>query len=342
MEDITKIKQIVAEAKEIAPDFTYKPLTSGHINKTYLIQNNNEKLVLQKLNTTVFENLDAITQNILNVSNHLKNKTYPHTILQPIVFNDGAYLYDLKWRMFEYIEDTQTFLKVQSTQQAFEAARFLSFFHAHISDIAIKDIQDPIEGFLDFEKRLHQYEQALQIASKKRLQEAHKAISYINDNKFILQKWIMLMPQLPTRIIHADPKISNFLFDKEDANKIIALIDWDTILCGSVLYDFGDMVRSYTNLKEEDDPKAGNNFSLENYRALEEGFLYHLKDILTIKEIENLALGAKTVIYVQAMRFLTDFLNDDVYYAIQHPKQNLDRTMSQINLLKDMQEKLAD
>ena len=101
------------------------------------------------------------------------------------------------------------------------------------------------------------------------------------------------------------------------------------------------MVRSYTNLKEEDDPTEGKNFSLENYKALKNGFLYYLEDKLTQEELDNLRLGAETVIYVQSMRFLTDYLNGDIYYSIQHPEQNLDRTMSQINLLKDLKRKLS-
>src|SRR5690625_1290347 len=189
--------------------------------------------------------------------------------------------------------------------------------------------------------RLEQYESSLQNSAEDRLKKAKIAITFIEENKTILEDWFALLPQIPTRIIHADPKISNFLFDNSDADKIIALIDWDTILRGSILYDFGDMVRSYTNLKEEDDPTEGRNFSLENYKALKNGFLYYLEDKLTWKEVINLRLGAEVVIYVQAMRFLTDYLNDDIYYSIQYPKQNLDRTMSQINLLIDLKRKLT-
>lgn len=332
---------VEATNRIIQSDFSFKPLISGHINQTFLVNNNEEKLLLQRLNTKVFKNLEDISQNILSVSTHLKQKEYPNRVLELIAFADGEYLYEGKWRMFKYIDETQTFLTVQSKTQTFEAAKFLSSFHAHLFDIELDKITDSIDGFLDFGLRFEQYKEALRKSTKDRLKKANAAVGFIEENENLLEDWFKLQPQLPTRIIHADPKISNFLFDKADAEKIIALIDWDTILRGSILYDFGDMVRSYTNVKEEDNPKEGNNFSLENYTALKEGFLHHLEDKLTEKELQNLQLGAETVIYVQAIRFLTDYLNGDIYYSIQRPDQNLDRAMSQINLLRDLQNKLS-
>src|SRR5699024_2627735 len=125
----------------------------------------------------------------------------------------------------------------------------------------------------------------------------------------------LLKEKLPQRLIHADPKISNFLFSAENPQQIIALIDWDTLMKGSILYDCVYMIRSYTNLKSEDDFSKENNFSLENYQNIKKGILYHLAEELTKTEKENLTLAAKVVIYVQALRFLTDFLNNDIYFS---------------------------
>lgn len=338
MENNVEIRKVlVATGREIHAELSFKQLTSGHINQTYLVNNNGEQLILQKLNPEVFPNLKAMSENILNLGNHLRQKHYQQEILEQVAFANGDYLYENRWRIFKYIEATQAFLSVQSSTQAYEAAKFLGSFHTHLADFPLDKIEDSIKGFVDFELRLKQYQEAIQNADPARFKKAKDAIEYLNENHHILQEWLILLPQIPTRIIHADPKISNFLFDKTDTNKILALIDWDTLMRGSVLYDFGDMVRSYTNLKEEDDPESGNNFSLENYRALDNGFLFHLKDKLTSLELKNLDLGAKIVIYIQAMRFLTDYLNGDVYYATRRPEQNLDRTKNQINLLKDLQ-----
>lgn len=342
MQNKLEIRKVL-EATEIELDaeFSYKKLTSGHINQTYLVNNIDERLILQKLNPKVFTDLDLISRNILNLAEHLKHRKYPYKVLQLLPFSNRSYLYNSQWRIFKFIENTQSFLKVQSVKQAYEAAKFLSSFHANLADLPLDKIQDSIIGFLDFEMRWQQYQEAVQNSTKSRLNKAENAIRYLNENSNVLDNWLNLLPQIPIRIIHADPKISNFLFDEKDPNKILALIDWDTLMRGSILYDFGDMVRSYTNLKDEDNPEFGNNFSSENYHALEEGFLFHLKDKLTSLEIKNLGLGAKVVIYIQAMRFLTDYLNGDIYYSTQRLAQNLDRTKNQINLLREIEQKIV-
>lgn len=341
-EDISRVKNVLsATYKQVSADFKVQQLTSGHINQTYLISNAGEQFVLQELNTQVFKNLEGVTQNILKVSAHLLQNDYPNKVLNLVPFKDSGYLFQDKWRMMEFIEESQTFLKVQSSEQAYAAARFLSSFHAHLLSLDIEGIENSIPGFLDFKSRLVQYQQAIELADKARLDNAVTAIDFLNTHQDILTSWLVLLPQIPVRVIHADPKISNFLFSKEDPNSILALIDWDTLMHGSILYDFGDMVRSYTNLKEEDDPEVGGNFSLENYKAIEEGFLLSLKDKLSEKEIENLDLGAKVVIYVQAMRFLTDYLNGDVYYATKYSEHNLDRAKSQINLLTELMQEIV-
>lgn len=334
--EIEKIKAVFNAFESLAEDFEVKPLTSGHINRSFLVHNAEKRYVLQKINTSIFKNSEVIMQNIRQVAMHLRQKKYPKRILEPIPFSDGHLLHNKQWRLFHYFENTLTFEKVESEQQAFEAAKALSQFHSYLIDVDSTKIEDAIPGFLDFENRFSQFETALVSASKKRLDCAKKEIETLQKQQTILADWQELLPKIPKRIIHADPKISNFLFDLNAKNHIIALIDWDTLMHGPILYDFGDMVRSYTNTKAEDDPEPGNNFSKKNYDALKKGFLHNLKNELTKTEIENLDLAAKVVIYIQAIRFLTDYLNGDTYYAIQYPEQNLNRTKNQLNLLQEM------
>ena len=106
---------------------------------------------------------------------------------------------------------------------------------------------------------------------------------------------------------------------------------------GTILYDFGEMIRSYTNITDEDDGFMKDNFNAENYRAVREGFLFYLKDTLSPVELENLDYAAQVIIYIQAVRFLTDYLNNDIYYSVKYDLQNLDRAKNQINLLKGLQ-----
>lgn len=334
MMKVNKIKSVFEAYRPVEADFEVEQLQSGHINQTFLVHNGAERFVLQNINTAVFEHLDDIMHNMKMVAAHLTAKNYPQHILKPLMFQDDNLLFAESWRLASFFEDTQTFEKVQSSKQAYEAAKFLSEFHYYLSDIDKTEIKNPIPGFTDFNQRYDAFEESKHTADKERLDNAVAAIAYVESQKDILKEWEALLPKLPERLIHADPKISNFLFNAESSQQIEAIIDWDTLMCGTILYDFGDMVRSYTNLRAEDDPEEGHNFSQSHYDALKDGFLYHLKDDLTTEEVEHLALAAKVVIYVQAIRFLTDYLNGDTYFAIHRPEQNLDRTKNQLNLLK--------
>lgn len=332
----SEAKTIFENFKPISPDFQVEQLTSGHINQTYLIKNARERFILQKLNTDVFENLKTVTNNIAEVSHHLKKKSYPHQIIQPLVFQNGEFLLENQWRLFEYIENTTTYEKVISSQQAFEAAQFLRTFHFYLKDIDSDKINSPIPGFLDFNSRLEQYKSSLKTASTARLKNAKRETDKLKQYKHLLEKWNLLLPDFPRHIIHGDPKISNFLFAQNNPTEIVALIDWDTLMPGPLLYDFGDMVRSYTNLRAEDDPIVGDNFSKEHFNALKDGFLQNYSEELTNLEKRNLSFAGQTVIYIQAVRFLTDYLNGDHYFTTNRPHQNLDRTRNQLNLLEGM------
>ena len=140
--------------------------------------------------------------------------------------------------------------------------------------------------------------------------------------------------ELPERVIHADPKISNILFTKD--GEALSVIDLDTMMNSTLLYDFGDMMRSYCNLTDEDDATMVDNFAPAIYDSVKEGFLSHLSSKLTSIELENLDYAAQVVIYIQAVRFLTDYLNNDVYYSTKYPEHNLDRTRNQVNLVKNV------
>lgn len=332
-----QIQKIFAAFCPVENDFESKHLTSGHINQTFLVNNDDKRYILQRINTDIFKNLNDIMGNIETIADHLEEKEYPHQILKPLKFRDEKLLAEERWRLFDFFEDTQTFEKVENAEQAYEAAKFLSEFYSYLADLNTAEIRDSIPGFLDFENRYKAFSESLKNAKEERLKNCEKQIAQIEKNKAILDQWSALLSQIPNRIIHADPKISNFLFKEKSTNDIAALIDWDTFMTGPILYDFGDMVRSYTNLKAEDDPdEDGANFSEENYLALKNGFLFHLEDQLTSDEKENLDLAGKAVIYVQAIRFLTDYLNGDTYYSVKHPEHNLDRTKNQLNLLEEL------
>ena len=314
------------------------PIENGLINHTYLVETESGKFILQQVNTLIFKNPKAIQNNHLKINEILDRSGYSKKTVKIIPTLSNHLLFEKNneaWRMLEFLENSVTFLKPSSTEIAFEATKCLSEFYKTINQETII-LEETFPDFINFEKRIIDFKRAL-IQKTERKEKAEKDINFILEHLSLPDKWIELQNQksLPNRVIHADPKISNILFDKE--NKAIAVIDLDTMMNGTILYDFGDMIRSYTNNSDEDEGAVSDNFNAENYVAVKDGFLFNLKETLTPIELENLDYAAQLIIYIQAVRFLTDFLNHDIYYSVKYDLQNLDRTKNQINLLKGLQ-----
>ena len=314
------------------------PIENGLINHTYLVETESGKFILQQVNTLIFKNPKAIQNNHMKINGILDRSGYSKKTVKIIPTLSNHLLFEKNneaWRMLEYLEDSMTFLKPSSTEIAFEATKCLSEFYKIISQEQII-LEETLPDFINFEKRVIDFKTSL-VRETERKRTAEKEINFILEHLSLPEKWIELQNQksLPNRVIHADPKISNILFDQD--NKAIAVIDLDTMMNGTILYDFGDMIRSYTNNSDEDEGSVSDNFNAENYVAVKDGFLFYLKDTLTPIELENLDYAAQLIIYIQAVRFLTDFLNHDIYYSVKYDLQNLDRTKNQINLLKGLQ-----
>jgi Ser/Thr protein kinase RdoA (MazF antagonist) len=323
-----------------------KNIDSGHINTTYLIELQSqhlqkEKYVLQSINTSVFKQPEDIMSNLELISKHLFQSGYPKTVLKAMANKSGKYLtYDRDgkpWRTLPYIDNSLCFEKVQNPTQAHEAAKTFGEFYAYLWDLDSAKIKAAIPNFLDFESRLIQFDTALSTVHVERKNQAKNEIDFVLAHKDLPLHFIDMQKQglLPLRLIHADPKISNVLFSASTSEPL-AVIDLDTVMLGTLLYDYGDMVRSYTNSRTEDDAAENDVFNKTIYNAITDGFLFHLKDKLTPIELDNLAYSAEVIIYIQALRFLSDFLNGDTYYSIAYPLQNLNRTKNQIYLLQGL------
>ncbi|CEJ68631.1 N-acetylhexosamine 1-kinase [Chryseobacterium oranimense G311] len=342
------------ELKQIVTGFTgtenctMTPITNGLINTTYLVEDHDseEKFILQKINRQVFHFPEIVTNNHLLINKMLENGNYPlqlvnmkKTLSSNLMMKDDE---GESWRMLSFIEDTKTFFKIPDLKTAYESAKAVGSFLNTVNPSDLPDIKIPIPDFINFEKRISDYQMSLQNANADLLNNAEPEIELTNVLLFLPQKWIEMEKEglLPKRIIHGDPNVRNILFDKNSSP--LAVIDLDTVTVSTILYDFGDMARSYTNTLDEDDGNAADNFNPQIYRTVKDGFLLYLKEKLTFEELENLDYAAQVVIYIQAVRFLTDYLNGSTYYSIKYPEHNLDRTRNQLELLKGLRKYLKD
>lgn len=313
-------------------------IKGGLINSTYVVRSNGESFLLQKVNNAVFQDAEAIQFNIQTVGKFLSDHHYPKVVLHPLSTPQGQSLVvdeiGCSWRLLPYIANTDCHELLPDDTFANEAALALSEFHAVLTEMKPAELKIHLPEFTNFSSRLLQFDQALGNSSLDRQSLAKDEIAFVRRHRELIQRFIDIHPQLPIHIIHGDPKLSNFLFHK-GSSKVTALIDLDTLMPGTVLYDFGDMVRSFCNVQSEEDRGTGG-FNVGVYRTLKSAYLVNLQIHLTPLEIDSMELACAAVILVQCVRFLTDFLNGDVYYRIDFPMHNLQRAQNQMQLLEGL------
>jgi thiamine kinase-like enzyme len=295
--------------------------------------------VLQGVNTNVFRNPNLVVMNQQRIAMYLEKKGYPKILLTMVANADQSYLLqDHKgqtWRMFNAIFPSKSLEVLSKHSQAFEAAKALSEFHSYLIDFPKEQLQESIPGFLDFRKRRKDYEHSLKVAIPYRRTQASELIKKIVAHEEVLIAYLDLLPKIPSRIIHADPKLSNFLFN-ENGEEVCAIIDWDTIMVGSILYDFGDMIRSFCQVGTEDSQQK-KAFNPQILKELLNGYFEGpMNDYLSDLERENILLGAKAVIYIQGLRFLSDYLIGDQYYWVEDENHNLRRARNQFQMLEEL------
>lgn len=325
--------------------YTLSPVNDGLINTTYLLEDldRQKKFILQKINHHVFRQPEVIISNHLAVNRLLESGNYPLPFIIPVPSLNGDFIVKdhegSSWRMTVFIEDTTTFFRIPDVETAYASAKAIGCFLNTINTGTLPDIQTPLPDFVNFEKRISDYQTALHKAENTLIRTASAEIEATHQLLSLPQLWIDMESScsLPRRIIHGDPNVRNILFKDSQP---LAIIDLDTVMISTLLYDFGDIARSYTNTTVEDDGTATGNFNAEIYEAVKEGFLSDLKEKLVPKEADNLDYAAQVVIYIQAVRFLTDYLNGSTYYSIQYPEHNLDRTRNQLELLKGLRKYL--
>jgi len=340
--DAKKLSSITTQFFGFQELIESSPFGSGHINDTFKITlkitGHPKSFLLQRINHRVFRNPEAVMRNIQLVADHLSASTYSGKVLAPVLTLKKELFYldenENYWRVFPFFENTRSFQKVENERQAFEAARAFGAFFKALTDLEIQQLKVTIPNFHNGLKRLKNFEKAVEKARIVRSIVSREEVDFILAHQTIFQKIAAL--KLPERTTHNDTKINNLLFDSK-GEKAVAVIDLDTLMPGTILSDFGDMARTFTNAADED---ASDLTKVEMrqsiFTALHEGFLSETGSILTEVEKENLFEGAKWMTLMQALRFLTDFLEGDVYYKIKYPEHNLVRARNQLALFRSM------
>jgi len=326
---------------------TILPLGNGLINDTYKrMVGGLPKYVLQRINNAVFTDVEMLQNNIETVTNHIRQK-YENQGVKGInrrvlhflkadtgktyVVEDGQY-----WRVMDFIADSYTYEAV-TPGYAYFAGRSFGDFESLLTDLEAP-IGEIIPDFHNIEFRLKQMEDAIakDRVGQMREVEVQKLVYRIRAvaDDMCLGERLYREGKLPKRICHCDTKVNNMLFDKD--GNVLCIIDLDTVMPSFVFSDFGDFLRSAANTGAEDDENLDNiHFNMEIFEAFTKGYLEGTKSFLLPIERENLPYAATLFPYMQAVRFLTDYINGNTYYKIKYPTHNLVRTRAQWKLFEE-------
>lgn len=316
---------------------------SGLINRTYLLYplQGNKKYVLQHINISVFQNPQAIANNIKAIADYLQQHFPNYIFIKPIQTTKGeemAFVNDEYWRLLPFIENAVSLNVLSETVQAYEAAKQFGKLSRLLNNFDVAILQPTIPGFHDLNLRFDQFSIALSQTSTTLKEKAKVQIDDALSHQYILKYYQSFAHRtdFPDRVMHHDTKISNVLLNAKNFEGI-CVIDLDTIMPGKFISDLGDMMRTYLCAFSENEIELSKiKIRLPYFEATVKGYLSEMKNILTETEKELILFSGRYIIYMQALRFLTDFLNGNIYYPTSYSTQNLDRAKNQFKLLYEI------
>jgi Ser/Thr protein kinase RdoA (MazF antagonist) len=312
---------------------------NGLIHKTYTVSTSSSpEYILQEVNTSVFKTPLDIASNLEALSNFLQNNGkevfYPTPLStingQPYAIESGSF-----YRLTPFVKGTHTLDACTSAEQAYEAALQFGKFTAAFKGMDVSTLKPTISRFHDLSFRWQQFTEAIQHGNRGRIQQASTLIEQIQDDFSIVSRYqsIVSSSHFLQRVTHHDTKITNVLLNEQGQG--ICVIDLDTVMSGLLISDLGDMFRTYLSPGNEEETDLSKVFVRPDFhQAIVAGYLEHMKDLLNKEELEAINYAGQFMIYMQALRFLTDFLNNDSYYGIKYPLNNYNRTINQLALLE--------
>lgn len=332
-----------------------KPYGSGHINDTFLLRyrldnGNEEKYILQRINQNVFKNPREVMENVDAVTSFIRQKLILEgkdpmretlniikTHNNDVVFEDSSGEF---WRGYYFIKDSLGLEVVEKPEHFYQSALSFGVFQSQLADFPAHTLHATIKDFHNTPKRFETFKKAVEEDVMNRAQNVRKEIEFVKDREAFTHTLRNLYEKgaLPLKVTHNDTKLNNVLFDKE-TEKGLCVIDLDTVMPGFSLDDFGDSIRFGATTGAEDEPDLSKvNFSLELYDLYTKGFLEGADGSLSDLEVSLFPEGAKMMTLECGMRFLTDYLQGDVYFKTAYDNHNLDRTRTQFKLVQDMEE----
>lgn len=327
-------------------------MRDGHINTTYVVFFNEngkiKKYLVQGINTHVFKKPDELMDNIVGVTTYLREKIQENggdpdrETLTFLPAKDGKYFYyyDEKcWRIYHFIDSSYTINIIKNPSVFENAGKSFGLFQKNLSGYPMESLYEIIKDFHNTPKRLENLKASVAADVKGRAaavkDDIDFALSREKDTKIVLKLYRDGL--IPLRVTHNDTKLNNVLMD-ENTGLPVAVIDLDTVMPGSYLYDFGDAIRfGATRAAEDEKDLSIVNFEIELFEKFAQGYLEKCGSSLTETEIEMLPYASIMLTLECGMRFLGDYLNGDIYFKIHREGHNLDRARTQFKLVSDME-----
>ena len=329
---------------------------TGHINITYRLrftQNDGSPrdYVLQRINNYVFRKPWEVMENVHLVTEHIRAAMRArgidpeNRVLKLMSVKTGGTMVEDGengfWRAYEFIRHAATIDRIETPGQFRQIGAAFGQFQGMLSDFPIERLHDTIPHFHDTRKRVGDFERSVALDVAGRAAGVQPDIAFIRSRGEAMCRIVDMLKagEMPLRVTHNDTKINNVMLDV-DTGEALCVIDLDTVMPGSALYDFGDAIRYGASTAAEDETELERvRLDIDLYAAFSEGFISRTAARLTPAELENLPLGALVMTYENALRFLADYLDGDIYYKIDRPAHNLDRARCQCRLLLDMEAK---
>ena len=336
-----------------------EPLICGNINDTYIVTFRNNfggvnQYILQRINHNVFKEPYNLMKNVIAITRHIQGKVIEQggdpsrETLNFIPLSDGGFIYKCTngnyWRSYSYIDDARTYQVVENPIHLYNAGRALGRFQRYLGDFFTGELYETIPDFHNTPKRYQALLDAIESDVANRVKTVKDEIMFVKERAKYLSKVVddIEKGNIPLRVTHNDTKFNNILIDNKTGEGI-CVIDLDTVMPGSSLYDFGDSIRSGASTAGEEEPDLSKvSLDIELFDQFTRGFLEFTYDFLTPYEINNLPFSAILITLELGMRFLTDYINGDIYFRTSEEGQNLHRAQVQFKLAADMEAKYSE